>query len=135
VHPETIQLVRTSWTKIAAIAPHAAVLFYKNLFSVAPKLRLLFKGDMEQQGASLMRMIGAAIERLDDMQTLVPMIQDLGRRHAAYGVRVADYESVRIALLRTLEQGLGSDFTPATKVAWARVFGILSATMIGAATE
>jgi hemoglobin-like flavoprotein len=135
MHPDTIRLVRDSWTRIGAIAPEAAALFYRNLFAVAPNLQPLFKGDMAAQGASLMRMLGAAVERLDHIDTLVPMIQDLGRRHATYGVRVADYESVRVALLRTLEQGLGSDFTPATKVAWARVFGIVSSTMIAAATD
>jgi hypothetical protein len=56
---------------------------------------------------------------LDHLEALVPTIADLGRRHARYGVTDGHYETVRAALLWTLEQGLGSKWTPDVKAAWS----------------
>jgi hemoglobin-like flavoprotein len=40
---------------------------------------------------------------------------------------------VGATLLWTLEQGLGGDFTPAVRAAWAEAYGALSDMMIAAA--
>jgi hemoglobin-like flavoprotein len=75
-------------------------------------LKPLFKGDMAEQGRRLMKMIGTAVANLDKLETIVPAVEDLGRRHATYGVQPAHYDTVATALLWTLGQGLGSAFTP-----------------------
>lgn len=133
--PETITLVQQSWQSIAPIAPQAAELFYQNLFTADPSLKALFHSDMRDQGHKLMQMIGAAVGKLDDTATLLPIVADLGRRHASYGVQPAHYQTVGVALLTTLGQGLGDAFTPAVRVAWAEVYGVLAAVMIAATTD
>ena len=131
--PDTIPLVQQSWTQVAAIAPQAAALFYQNLFTADPSLKPMFKGDMEAQGAKLMQMIGAAVSKLNDLDTLVPILQGLGKRHASYGVQDAHYDTVGGALLQTLGQGLGAEFTPAVKAAWSEVYGVMAQVMKDAA--
>lgn len=131
--PDTISLVQQSWTQVAAIAPQAAALFYQNLFTADPSLKPLFKGDMEDQGRKLMQMIGAAVGKLNDLDTLVPILQGLGRRHADYGVQDAHYGTVGGALLLTLSQGLGEGFTPAVRAAWTEVYGVMAQVMKDAA--
>ena len=126
---ETVALVQQSWKKVAAIAPQAAALFYQNLFEADPRLRSLFKGDMDQQGMKLMQMIGAAVGKLNDLKTLVPILQGLGQRHAGYGVEIAHYQTVGAALLKTLGQGLGEEFTPEVKSAWTSVYGVMAEVM------
>ncbi len=74
-----------------------------------------------------------AVKGLDDLETLVPVVQDLGRRHAGYGVQDAHYGTVAEALLWTLEQGLKGDFTPEVKEAWTAVYALLAETMVEAA--
>jgi hypothetical protein len=59
----------------------------------------------------------------------------LGRRHAAYGVKDEHYGTVGAALLWTLGEGLGADFTPEVKDAWTSVYGTLATTMREAARE
>lgn len=127
---ESIALVQSSWQKITPIAPQAAALFYENLFAADPSLKPLFKGNMDEQGKKLMQMIGAAVGKLNDLPTLVPIVKNLGQRHAGYGVREAHYQTVGSALLKTLGQGLSNDFTLEVKNAWAGVYGVLSETMI-----
>lgn len=133
MNPHTTQLVRDSWQRVESIAPAAAALFYENLFAADPKLRPLFKGDMVRQGERLMHMIGAAVAGLDDVRALVPVLEDLARRHVGYGVREAHYATVGAALLKTLAEGLGEDFTPSVRDAWVQVYGLVSGVMIEAA--
>lgn len=133
--PQEILLVKQSFAKVAPIAETAAALFYNKLFEIAPEVRPLFKGDIKEQGRKLMQTLGIAVASLDRLGDIVPTVQALGRKHGGYGVRDEHYDAVAQALLWTLEQGLGADFTPETKAAWIEVYGILSETMKQAARQ
>ncbi|HKK04631.1 MAG TPA: globin family protein [Gammaproteobacteria bacterium] len=133
--PEQIALVRSSWEQVTPIAGRAAELFYGKLFELDPELRPLFKGDMGEQGRKLMAMINTAVNGLDALDAIVPAVQAMGVRHAGYGVEDVHYDTVGVALLWTLGQGLGEDFTPEVKNAWASAYGLLANTMKEAAKE
>jgi hemoglobin-like flavoprotein len=133
--PNQKTLVQESFAKVAPIADAAAVLFYGRLFEIDPSLQRMFRGDMTEQRRKLMQMLVGAVKGLDHLDRLVPVVQDLGRRHAAYGVIDAHYDTVGSALLWTLEKGLGEAFTPEVKDAWAAVYGLLATTMKDAARE
>ena len=133
--PQQVQLIKQSFAKVAPIAGQAADLFYGRLFEIAPQVRPLFKGDITAQGQKLMSTIALAVGSLDRLSELVPIVQDLGRRHAGYGVKDEHYDSVGQALLWTLDKGLGADFTPEVKEAWTAVYMVLSDTMKGAARQ
>jgi hemoglobin-like flavoprotein len=115
MNTDQIELVQNTFAEVKPIAATAAELFYSRLFTLDPTLRPLFKGDMRQQGQMLMSMIGAAVNGLKNLDALVPVVRQLGARHAGYGVRDAHYATVGAALLWTLEQGLGDAFTPAVR--------------------
>jgi hemoglobin-like flavoprotein len=93
----------------------------------------LFQTDIREQGAKLMRMITLAVRGLSDPGKLVPVLEDLGRRHVDYSVRMKDYDSVGAALLWTLEQGLGEGWTRDVEDAWVAVYTLLADTMKNAA--
>jgi hemoglobin-like flavoprotein len=133
--PEQVQLVQSSFARIAPIKDQAAALFYRRLFELDPNLRPLFKGDMTAQGAKLMAALGGAVASLGQLAPVLPAVRALGRRHAAYGVQPEHYATVGEALIWALEQGLGTDFTPATRRAWIDAYAGLAWTMIGAAEE
>ncbi len=133
--PEQISMVQTSFTKVAPIADKAAELFYGRLFEIAPEVKPLFKTDMKDQGAKLMSMIGIAVNGLNDLNKIVPAVQNLGRNHIGYGVKEEHFIPVGAALLWTLEQGLGEDWNDELKEAWTTVYGVLSSTMIDAMKE
>lgn len=126
---DQIQLVRASFARVAPIAPQAAALFYRHLFAADPTLAPLFKGDLAHQGERLMQMIGAAVGLLDRPQQLLPVLRQLGARHAGYGVRPAHYDTVGTALLQTLGDGLGEDFDAATREAWIAMYAVVARTM------
>lgn len=126
---EQITLVRESFRKVQPIADAAAALFYARLFDLDPKLELLFKGDIVEQGRKLMQMLSAAVAGLERLDQLLPALGALGVRHVAYGVRDEHYETVGRALIWTLRKGLGDDFTPAAEAAWAETYAALAGAM------
>lgn len=133
---KTIALVQESFEKVKPIAPTAAEIFYGKLFELDPKLKPLFPNSesaMKEQGNKLMTMLAAAVAGLSNLEALVPILQDLGKRHVAYKVEASHYETVGAALLGTLEAGLGDDFTPEVKEAWGAVYGTMANVMIEAA--
>lgn len=128
----TVRLVRQSWAKVTPISEHVGKLFYQNLFAADPSLKSLFKGNTDEQAAKLVQMIGAAVGKLNDLATLVPILEHLGKRHGTYGVAHADYQTVGTALLQTLGQSLGDAFTPAVSAAWTKVYAVIATTMMSA---
>jgi len=133
MNDQQIDLVKESWAAVAPIAPTAATLFYDRLFSTAPGVRPLFPDDITEQKTKLMEMITTVVDGLDRPQTIAGEIEDLGRRHAAYGARTEHYDVVADCLLWTLAQGLGEDFTPEVRAAWTAAYALLATTMIAAA--
>ena len=127
--PRQIQLVQDTWAKVLPTADAAAEMFYSKLFSLDPTLSVLFIGDMKSQGRKFMAMIDMAVKGLATLGEIIPAAQDLGRRHASYGVLPADYRTVATALLWALEQGLGDAYTPEVKGAWVAAYGLLAQTL------
>lgn len=80
-----------------------------------------------------MAALTAVVTGLDHIEAVVPVAQDLAKRHVAYGVKPAHYPLVGAALLWTLGQGLGDEFTPELSAAWAAAYSTLSEVMIAAA--
>ena len=126
---EQIKLVQDSFKQVAPIAETAAQLFYARLFELDPDLELLFKGNLTEQGRKLMQMLGVAVNSLDRMEQLLPVVQSLGTRHVSYGVRDKDYDTVGQALIWTLRKGLGEAFTTDVEAAWTNVYTTLASAM------
>ncbi|RKR14269.1 hemoglobin-like flavoprotein [Maribacter vaceletii] len=132
---KTISLVQESFEKVKPIASTAAEIFYTKLFELDPALKPLFPSDQEKmamQGNKLMTMLGSAVAGLSNLEMLVPVLENLGKKHVEYKVEPSHYNTVGAALLDTLSVGLGDDFTPEVKEAWTLVYGTMSDVMIKA---
>lgn len=130
--PQQIELVQTSFKKVVPIAGTAADLFYNRLFEIAPEVRPMFPQDMKEQKVKLMAMLGTAVSNLHKLDEILPAVKALGERHKGYGVTAAHYAPVGTALLWTLEQGLGPEFTPEVKAAWTETYTALAGVMTSA---
>lgn len=135
MNSDHIALVQSTWEKVHPISETAAELFYGRLFELDPSVKSLFKVPINEQGRKLMQMIGVAVKELNRLETLVPALQNLGKRHVGYGVEDHHYDTVGAALLWTLERGLGTDFTPEVRAAWSETYNVLVDTMKGAIAE
>ena len=133
---QQIELVQSTWNLVVPIAEQAATLFYGKLFELDPDVKPMFaQSDLPEQKRKLMQTIGVAVKRLHRLDEIVPVVRDLGKRHAGYGVQDEHYDTVAEALLWALEQGLGDRFTPEVRDAWAVTYTVLADTMKDAAAE
>ena len=133
--PTQVELVQSSFNKVKPIADKAAELFYQRLFELSPSLRPLFKGNLKEQERKLMATLALAVEGLRQPGQIIRVVQDLGRRHAGYGVKAEYYDIVGEALLWALAQGLGAEFTTPVRRAWEEAYTFLSEIMKDAAAE
>ena len=130
--PQQVELVQASFQKVVPIAGTAADLFYDRLFEIAPETRAMFPADITEQKTKLMAMLATAVTNLHKLDTILPAVKALGRRHKGYGVTAAHYAPVGAALLWTLEKGLGPEFTPEVKAAWTETYTALAGVMTNA---
>lgn len=135
MNTDQIERVTASFAKVVPIREAAAGLFYGRLFEVAPEVKPLFKGDMSEQGKKLMATLAVVVNGLKNLDAILPAVRALAVKHVDYGVRPEHYAKVGAALIWTLEQGLGDDFTPETRAAWIAAYTLLSDTMIAAAHQ
>lgn len=135
------EAIKDSWRLVVPIAETATDLFYKRLFELQPSYRAYFKGDMQAQKRKLFTMLAFIVKALDwpesawredvnEEEDLFLVVLALGRRHSdLYQIPDASYATVGEALLFTLDYGLGKKFDAAARVAWTKVYNLVSTTM------
>ncbi|MBR0766009.1 globin domain-containing protein [Bradyrhizobium japonicum] len=127
------ELVQTTFARLAVMPEVTGALFYERLFATNPNLRPLFRNNLRIQGVKLMTMLAMVVYNLPASDQLSPAVRDLAVRHVEYGIKLADYDALREALLWTLEQALGEDLTPAAREAWMVCYDELAGQMKAAA--
>lgn len=121
------EIVTTSFARLVPMTERVTTLFYQSLWTIAPETQSMFAStDMHQQGAKLMQTLGVAVRALHDLSSIEPYLYDLGARHISYGVSKSQYSLVKVALLRTVEQCLERDFTPAVHDAWSAAYDLIA---------
>lgn len=131
--PQQISLVEESFRAVFPIREAAAAIFYRRLFALDPDLRRLFaQTDMNDQGRKLMASLAFVVGGLKNVETIVPAVEALARRHVGYGVTGGHYKTVGTALVETLDEGLGDAFTPHVRQAWIAAYALLSGAMLAA---
>jgi hemoglobin-like flavoprotein len=129
--PEAIQAVRAGFARIAPIREEIGGLFYGKLFEMDPGLRPLFGDNLEAQSRMLMTAIQMVIDSLDSPENVARHLSEVGRRHGAYGAQMRDFDTFGAALIWSLQQGLGPDYTPQFETGWVGAFDLIRNVMRG----
>jgi hemoglobin-like flavoprotein len=124
-----IDLVRSGFQQFQAAGESGAMHFYERLFELAPHLRKLFPDDVGEQSRKFLQALKVIVSSLSSTEHTVRMLQRLGDRHKDYGVKTSYYEVVGGALLGTLADELGDEFTDEAREAWTAAFRLISAAM------
>jgi len=125
-----VRKIQDSLPKIREQIAPASSSFYENLFAIAPELRALFRGDLNDQGMRFMATLATIADLLDDPETLGPELESLARAHAGIGVRAAHFAPMGSALMVTLGETLGPAFTPDLHAAWRAAYDNFAGEMI-----
>ena len=129
------EVLQVSLDLIGTNLQEVAALFYERLFTLDPSLRLLFKRNMREQQRKWISTLTLIVRNLDRSSPTISLLQDLGRRHRSYGVRMSDYALVGDALLWTLGQVLGQAFSDDMRRAWHKAYWLLAEVMQAAAQQ
>jgi len=95
----------------------------------------LFQHDIVLQGRKFMTMLAVMVRGLDALDRLLTDVENLGRRHVAYGVSNTHYQTVEAALLWAIQDSLGDEWTPAVGEAWGAAYRLIADTMQRAARD
>ena len=132
LNDETIRLVRESVALLPAGDLRPVQAFYERLFELAPELRPMFKSSLDMQVRKLADTLGWITANLDAPGTLMTTLQQLGVRHAGYGVLDSHYAPVGSALIHMFHVTLGDRFTPAMEDAWLEIYAVITRDMVRA---
>lgn len=132
--PEQIDLVQSSFQKVKPVADQLSDVFYARIFETAPVTRRLFQANLDKQRDKLFQMLLWLVKNLHRIETILPAVQELGRRHQRYEVEASNYNHVGEALIYALHKTLGESFTPELRKAWIAVYSLVARTMQDAAS-
>ena len=134
--PREIDLVRTSFERLKAdksgVNPFGDA-FYARVFEKMPASRQLFREDLAEQGMQFLSTLHVVVDHLEDIGQIDRELSNLGRGHAAFGVRAEQYAPMGEALMETMRDSLGADFDAETEAAWRRAYGLVADRMVAAA--
>ena len=119
-------LVQCTWEYVLPLADVAVEMFYAELFRRDPSLRDFIADKLSAQKRILVPSFAILVRHLDDLDTFLPALRQLGRRHPRHGVHYASPDSARGALLHTLREILGPLFTPEAEEAWLVVYDLIA---------
>ena len=135
--PAQLRLLQRSFAKIEPMADQFGAIFYARLFTVAPEIRPLFRTDLKAQQSKFMKVIKEVVQLHLRAIVSLPVTADAssravlpgafwsGKLHAAYGVRMEDYATMKSALVWALDKTLGAEATDEVKGAWGAAYDIV----------
>jgi NAD(P)H-flavin reductase/hemoglobin-like flavoprotein len=124
--------MRASFAKAAAVGDEAPLWFYSHLFLSHPETRAMFPVSMAHQRDRLFRALGDVVAHIDNLEAVIPILQQLGRDHRKFGALPAHYPAVGSSLLATLEH-FDPDWTPELAKDWTEAYTIVAEVMVEAA--
>lgn len=107
------QLIRETWSAVeTGLNVQATEAFYQRLFQRYPEVEEMFDhADMRIQAMKLYEVLRVCVRFLDDMDSLAPILEDMGIRHAeAYGVVREHYSAVTEIFIEVLNEFISKQF-------------------------
>lgn len=129
-----IPAMRANFAKAAAAGDEAPLWFYAHLFLTHPETRQMFPVSMAHQRDRLFAALGEVVARVDDLDSLVPILQQLGRDHRKFGTVAEHYPAVGASLLATLEH-FDDDWDDRLAADWTAAYELVAKVMVEAADE
>ena len=129
------QKLKDNFALVGANGLDVAEYFYADLFARQPELRSLFPAGMTRQHEVLLGALSQIVSSVDDPDTLVPFLRDLGRRHHGFGVLDEHYGPVGASLLATLAYFTGPGWSAELERDWTEAYGVVTKVMTEAAAE
>jgi NAD(P)H-flavin reductase/hemoglobin-like flavoprotein len=127
--------LKASWGRVAAAGDDVPLYFYSHLFLSHPDVRPMFPIQMSGQRDKLVTALGAVVSNVEELDKVIPLLEQLGRDHRRFSVITEHYTAVGASLLATLKKFLGPAWTPDLADTWAQAYGLVAKVMVAAAEQ
>jgi hemoglobin-like flavoprotein len=125
-----VPLLRSSFELVLSRAPDITHRFYGVLFTKYPQVKPLFgRSSGPQQEKMLSDALVAVMDHLEDAPWLTTQLGALGAKHVSYGVTGEMYGFVGDALLMTLADAAGADWSEDLAKEWGAAYGAIASLM------
>ena len=135
MRPDQIACIREAFDRLWPVNRRFADLFYARLLELDPTARTLFRGDLEGLKTKLLSMLATIVGAADRPEIFDSVVEDLGRRHALFGVTPAQYSVVGEALIWSLGEALGPALTRSRREAWSDFYKVVQLSMLRGAAR
>lgn len=119
---DAVTLVSTSLGRLSGRSEALYTSVYERLFALRPAIRHMFPLDLTEQRAKLASALELVVENLRYPEHVVTALEELGERHAAYGVVAEHFDVLGAALLPSLEEHDPVPWDHATREAWRAAY-------------
>lgn len=128
----TISRLENSFNLVAPRAEELAERFYGLMFRTHPEVRALFPEDMASQRKKIVASLVLVVQSLRHPEKLREPLLELGRRHIAYQVKPEHYPVVRDALIETLSDMAGEQWSEQLTIDWRGALDFVASVMLEA---
>jgi len=125
-------ILRSSFNLLAPQVNDVISRFYDELFARFPAVKPMFANTTKaKQTKMLVAALKLVIGNLDKPDKLIPVLQEMGKRHQIYGSVPEHYGAVAETLLDAMKEFAGKAWTNEVHQAWADALNLVAETMLG----
>ena len=126
------EILRTSFDLLTPNVNKIVSRFYDELFVHFPGVKPMFANTTKaKQSKMLIAALKLVIANLDNPDKLVPVLQEMGKRHKGYGAEPEHYSAVAETLLSVMKEIAGKAWTKQVHQAWSEALNLVAETMLG----
>ncbi|WP_110113553.1 NO-inducible flavohemoprotein [Bacillus sp. CGMCC 1.16541] len=126
---QTIQIVKSTAPVLQVHGKDITMRFYETLFRDHPALLNIFNQTNQKAGrqqTALANTVYAAALHIDRLETLLPVVKQIGHKHRSIGVKAEHYPIVGEYLLRAIKDVLQDAATDDIIQAWGEAYGVIA---------
>jgi NAD(P)H-flavin reductase/hemoglobin-like flavoprotein len=129
------RLVKESFAHLTENPELAMEHFYARLFVRYPEIRSIFPHAMHDHMQRVFDALARIVWRIDNPDSLMDYLSQLGRGHRKFGVKERHYEPFLTVLAETVRHFNRHNWTAQTQAAWDTALGRVSSAMLAAAEQ
>lgn len=126
---KTIAVIKSTVPVLESHGEQITKRFYQMMFSNHPELLNVFNHANQREGKqqkALASSVYAAAANIDKLETIIPVVKQIGHKHRSLGVKPEHYPIVGNHLLLAIKDVLGDAATDEIINAWAEAYGVIA---------
>lgn len=126
---KTIDIIKSTVPALKAHGLEITKHFYQTMFINNPEVKPFFNMDRQASGEqpkALAMTVLAAAENIDQLEKLLPVVKNIGKRHVEVGILPEHYPIVGKNLLAAIKDVLGDAATEEVLDAWGKAYGVIA---------